>query len=233
MKKTRVKNGKKQPAAKSRAVKYLEKKKGLTKAQAEAFYKKEFHTFSARTRNYNKITGSNVKASELFLRKLKFGNTDDLIKEIDKIPTTNPKITKESAGGDIERYSKITISRTVYPAANAYYNAFFISLYTAGTGSNLRRIWNEFVKAVVKDTYKGEAEAAESVRAFWMAIDASNGLVPADSHLPDDWIITQENLDKLIKAIKDWSEDYQAANKGGAGAGADSNRRQVSATSGS
>ena len=233
MKKTRVKNGKKQPAAKSRTVKYLEKKKGLTKAQAEAFYKKEFRTFSARTRNYNKITGSNVKASELFLRKLKFGNTDDLIREIEKIPTTNPKTAKEAAGGDIERYSKITISRTVYPAANAYYNAFFISLYTAGAGSNLRRIWDYFAVAVTKDTYKKKDEADEAVKDFWRTIDASNGLVPADSHLPDDWIITRENLDKLIKAIKDWSEDYQAANKGGAGAGADSNRRQVSATSGS
>lgn len=230
MKKTRVKNGKKQPSAKSRTVKYLEKKRGMTKAQAEAFYKKEFRTFSARTRNYNKITGSNVAASELFLRKLKFGSSDDLIREIEKIPTTNPKVAKEVAGGDIERYSKITVSRTVYPAANAYYNAFFISLYTAGAGSNLRRIWNDFVLAVTKDTYK---KTNEAVKSFWKTIDESNGLVPADSHLPEDWIITRENLDKLIKDIKKWSEDYQAANKGGAGAGADSNRRQVSATSGS
>ena len=233
MKKTRVKNGKKQPSAKSRGITYLEKKKGMTKAQAEAFYKKEFRTFSAKTRNYKKVAGSKAEASELFLKKLKYGTSDDLIREIEKMPTTNPKVSKEKAGGDLERYSKTTISKSVYPAANAYYLSFIVALYTAGPGSNLRRIWNEFVTAVTKDTYKKADEAQKAVAGFWNTIDSSGGLVPADAGLPTDWIISQKNLKKLVSDISEWSEDYQAANKGGKGAGADSNRRQVSATSGS
>lgn len=248
MAKTRVKNGKKQGSAKARAIKYYERG-GMTTADATKRFTKEFRTFSAKFRNYKKVTKTTETAGEAFLRYQKYGKRDDLIREILKMPTTNPKVSKEEAGGDIERYSKTTLSAVSTAAANAYLNSFVISIQTAGKGSKLRRIWEDFIKDVrlqpsldrlkaatsekaIKEAGKAVTEAEQEIAAFWAEFDKlPRGFVSPNLIFPATWGITEKQVEKLVQDIKKWSDDYRDANRGGCGAGAD--RGFVSPTTGS
>lgn len=239
---TRVKNGKKAPGVKERAVNFYVRG-GMSKEAAQKRVNAEYRTVSARARNYRKITGSKVTNEQIYSKFVKFGAKDDVVREILKVPTTNPKITKEQAGGDIERYSKKTIQTAAYHSANAWLNSFTISIQTAGKGSNLRNIWEWFTHAAavapaeeearkILQTAKTEAEeeaakkivddAKKSEAKFWREFDRiPRGLVAADQAFPKDWDITEALVKELIEKLKKWSKDYENANKGGSGAGSD------------
>lgn len=210
---TRVKNGKKTSGIKERAVNYYVRG-GMTKEAAQKRVNAEYRTISARARNYRKITGSKATNEQIFSKFVKFGAKDDVVREILKVPTTNPKITKEQAGGDIARYSKKTIQTAAYYSANAWINSFTISIQTAGKDSNLRRIWFEFtIKA---------APTVKEADKFWQEFDRiPRGLVAADQAFPKDWDITETLVKELIEKLKKWSKDYENNAKGGGGAGAD------------
>lgn len=223
MAKTRVKNGKKQGSVKARAIKYYERG-GMTTADATKRFTKEFRTFSAQFRNYKKVTKTTETAGEMFLRYQKYGKRDDFIREILKMPTTNPKISKAEAGGDIERYSKTTLAAVSTAAANAYLNSFVVSIQTAGKGSRLRGIWERFVLEA--------APKKEDAAKFWAEFDKlPRGFVSPNLIFPMTWGITEKQVEKLVQDIKKWSDDYRDANRGGMGAGAD--RGFVSPTTGS
>lgn len=210
---TRVKNGKKAAGVKDRAVKFYVRG-GMTEETARKRVNAEYRTVSARARNYRKITGSKATNEQIYSKFVKFGAKDDVVREILKVPTTNPKITKAQAGGDIERYGKKTIQTAAHYSANAWLNSFAISIQTAGKGSNLRRIWEDFTEKV--------APTKENSAKFWQAFDRiPRGLVAADQAFPADWEITPEALQALVEALKAWSKDYEDANKGGKGAGSD------------
>lgn len=239
---TRVKNGKKTAGVKERAVRFY-MRWGMSEAGARNLVNSEYRTISARARNYRKITGSKVTNEQIYSKFVKFGAKDDVVREILKVPTTNPKITKAQAGGDIERYSKKTIRTAAYYSANAWLNSFTISIQTAGKGSNLRNIWEWFTRAVVVapaeeearkilQTAKTEAEeeAAQKIveddkksdAKFWREFDRiPRGLVAADQAFPKDWDITETLVKELVEKLKKWSKDYESANKGGKGAGSD------------
>lgn len=222
-KKTRVKNGKKQGSVKERAIKYYERG-GMTTADATKRFTKEFRTFSAQFRNYKKVTKTTETAGEVFLRYQKYGKRDDFIREILKMPTTNPKVSKAKAGGDIERYSKATIAVVSTAAANAYLNSFVVSIQTAGKESRLRGIWERFVLEA--------APKKEDAVKFWAEFDKlPRGFVSPNLIFPATWGITEKQVEKLVQDIKKWSDDYRDANRGGGGAGAD--RGFVSPTTGS
>ena len=210
---TRVKNGKKTAGVKERAVNFYVRG-GMSKEAAQKRVNAEYRTISARARNYRKITGSKATNEQIFSRFVKFGAKDDVVREILKVPTTNPKITKAQAGGDIERYSKKTIQTAAYYSANAWLNSFTISIQTAGKGSNLRRIWFDFTIRA--------AQTAKDAERFWREFDRiPRGLVAADQTFPKDWHITEPLVKWLIEKLKKWSKDYENANKGGRGAGSD------------
>ena len=239
---TRIKNGKKTAGVKERAVNFYVRG-GMSKEAAQKRVNAEYRTISARARNYRKITGSKATNEQIYTKFVKFGVKDDTVREILKVPTTNPKITKEQAGGDIERYSKKTIHTAAYYSANAWLNSFTISIQTAGKGSNLRSIWEWFTyeAAVVpaekelEETLRSEStreeglaaiaaveEAKKSVKKFWREFDRiPRGLVAADQAFPKDWDITEALVKELIEKLKKWSKDYENANKGGRGAGSD------------
>lgn len=239
---TRVKNGKKTAGVKERAVNFYVRG-GMTKEAAQKRVNAEYRTVSARARNYRKITGSKATNEQIYSKFVRFGAKDDTVREILKVPTTNPKVTKEQAGGDIERYSKKTIQTAAYYSANAWLNSFTVSIQTAGKGSNLRNIWEWFTNAVVVAPAEEEArkilqtakteeeeEAARDIIAsakkteakFWTEFDRiPRGLVAADQAFPKDWDITEALLKELIEKLKKWSKDYENANKGGKGAGSD------------
>lgn len=239
---TRVKNGKKTAGVKERAVRFY-MRWGMSEAGARKLVSSEYRTISARARNYRKITGSKVTNEQIYSKFVRFGAKDDFVREILKVPTTNPKIKKSQAGGDIERYSKKTIHTASYHSANAWLNSFTISIQTAGKGSNLRNIWEWFTRAVVVapaeeearkilQTAKTEAEeeaaqkivedAKKSEAKFWREFDRiPRGLVAADQAFPKDWDITETLVKELIEKFKKWSKDYESANKGGKGAGSD------------
>lgn len=210
---TRVKNGKKTAGVKERAVNFYVRG-GMTKEAAQKRVNAEYRTVSARARNYRKITGAKETNEQIFSKFVKFGAKDDVVREILKIPTTNPKITKTQAGGDIERYSKKTIQTAAYYSANAWLNSFTISIQTAGKGSNLRSIWEWFTQSA--------APSPEDSAKFWRVFDRiPRGLVAADQAFPKDWNITETLVKELIEKLKKWSKDYENANKGGRGAGSD------------
>lgn len=210
---TRVKNGKKTAGVKERAVNFYVRG-GMTKEAAQKRVNAEYRTVSARARNYRKITGSKETNEKIYSKFVKFGAKDDTVREILKIPTTNPKVTKAQAGGDIERYSKKTIQTAAYYSANAWLNSFTISIQTAGNGSNLRRIWFDFTMKAAP-TIKG-------AERFWREFDRiPRGFVAADQAFPKDWDITEALVKELIEKLKKWSKDYENANKGGIGAGSD------------
>lgn len=210
---TRVKNGKKTAGVKERAVNFYVRG-GMTKEAAQKRVNAEYRTVSARARNYRKITGSKATNEQIYSKFVKFGAKDDIVREIMKVPTTNPKITKEQAGGDIERYSKKTIQKAAYYSANAWLNSFTVSIQTAGKGSNLRSIWEWFTQST--------AHSPEDSAKFWQAFDRiPRGLVAADQAFPKDWDITEALVKELIEKLKKWSKDYENANKGGRGAGSD------------
>lgn len=239
---TRVKNGKKASGIKERAVNYYVRG-GMTKEAAQKRVNAEYRTISARARNYRKITGSKATNEQIYSKFVKFGAKDDVVREILKVPTTNPKITKEQAGGDIARYSKKTIQTAAYYSANAWLNSFTISIQTSGKDSYLRRIWEWFTNAVVvvpaeeearkilqKAKTEAEEEAARDIIAsakkseakFWEDFDRiPRGLVAADQAFPRDWDITETLVKELIEKLKRWSKDYENNAKGGRGAGAD------------
>lgn len=239
---TRVKNGKKTAGVKERAVNFYVRG-GMSKEASQKRVNAEYRTVSARARNYRKVTGSKVKNEDIYWKFVRFGKKDDEIRQILAVPTTNPKITKAQAGGDIERYSKKTIQSAAYYSANSWLNSFTISIQTAGKGSNLRNIWETFTKAVVVapaeekawkilQTAKTEAEkeaaqkivdnAKKSEAKFWREFDRiPRGLVAYDQSFPKDWDITDEALKALVDELKAWSKDYENANKGGKGAGSD------------
>lgn len=239
---TRVKNGKKTAGVKERAVNFYVRG-GMTREAAQKRVNAEYRTISARARNYRKITGSKATNEQIYSKFVKFGAKDDVVREILKVPTTNPKITKEQAGGDIERYSKKTIQTAAYYSANAWLNSFTISIQTAGKDSNLRRIWEWFTYETVvvpaekelEDVLRSEStreeglaaiadveEAKKSVEKFWREFDRiPRGLVAADQAFPKDWNITEPLVKELIEKLKKWSKDYENANKGGSGAGSD------------
>lgn len=239
---TRVKNGKKTAGVKERAVRFY-MRWGMSEAGARNLVNSEYRTISARARNYRKITGAKVTNEQIYSKFVKFGAKDDVVREILKIPTTNPKIAKAQAGGDIERYSKKTIQTVAYYSANAWLNSFTISIQTAGKGSNLRSIWEWFTNAVVVvpaeeearkilQTAKTEAEeeaakkivddAKKSEARFWREFDRiPRGLVAADQAFPKYWDITETLVKELVDKLKKWSKDYENANKGGRGAGSD------------
>lgn len=239
---TRVKNGKKTVGVKERAVNYYVRG-GMTKEAAQKRVNAEYRTISARARNYRKITGSKATNEQIFSKFVKFGAKDDVVREILKVPTTNPKITKEQAAGDIERYSKKTIQIAAYYSANAWLNSFTISIQTAGKDSNLRRIWEWFTNAVVVAPAEEEAQkilqtakteegkifaqelidnAKKKIAKFWQEFDRiPRGLIAADQAFPKDWDITEPLVKELIKKLQKWSKDYQNNAKGGSGAGAD------------
>lgn len=222
-KKTRVKNGKKQGSVKARSIKYYERG-GMPTADATKRFTKEFRTFSAQFRNYKKVTKTTETAGEAFLRYQKYGKRDDFIREILKMPTTNPKVSKAKAGGDIERYSKTTIAVVSTAAANAYLNSFVVSIQTAGKGSRLRGIWERFVLEA--------APKKEDAAKFLAEFDKlPRGFVSPNLIFPATWGITEKQVEKLVHDIKKWSDDYRDANRGGGGAGAD--RGFVSPTTGS
>lgn len=210
---TRVKNGKKTAGVKERAVNFYVRG-GMSKEAAKKRVNAEYRTISARARNYRKITGAKATNEQIYSKFVKFGAKDDVVREILKVPTTNPKITKEQAGGDIERYRKKTIQTAAYYSANAWLNSFTISIQTAGTGSNLRRIWFDFtIKA---------APTIKDAERFWREFDIiQRGLVASDQAFPKDWDITKELVKELVEKLKKWSKDYENANKGGRGAGSD------------
>lgn len=238
----RVKNGKKTVGVKERAVNFYVRG-GMTKEAAQKRVNAEYRTVSARARNYRKITGSKVTNEQIYSKFVKFGSKDDTVREILKVPTTNPKITKAQAGGDIERYSKKTIQTAAYYSANAWLNSFTVSIQTAGKGSNLRNIWEWFTYAAavvpaekkalkILQTAKTKAEeeeaqkifddAIKSEARFWREFDRiPRGLVAADQAFPKDWDITEPLVKELIEKLKKWSKDYENANKGGSGAGSD------------
>lgn len=210
---TRVKNGKKTAGVKERAVNFYVRG-GMAKEAAKKRVNAEYRTVSARARNYRKITGSKVTNEQIYSKFVKFGAKDDVVREILKVPTTNPKITKEQAGGDIERYSKKTIQTAAYYSANAWLNSFAISIQTAGNGSNLRRIWFDFTI--------NAAPTIKDAERFWREFDRiPRGLIAADQAFPKDWNITEALVKELVAKIKKWSKDYENANKGGRGAGSD------------
>lgn len=210
---TRVKNGKKTAGVKERAVNFYVRG-GMAKEAAQKRVNAEYRTVSARARNYRKITGSKVTNEQIYSKFVKFGAKDDVVREILKVPTTNPKITKEQAGGDIERYSKKTIQIAAYYSANAWLNSFTVSIQTAGKGSNLRRIWFDFTI--------NAAPTIKDAERFWREFDRiPRGLVAADQAFPKDWNITEALVKELVAKIKKWSKDYENANKGGRGAGSD------------
>lgn len=239
---TRVKNGKKTAGVKERAVNFYVRG-GMSKEAAQKRVNVEYRTISARARNYRKITGAKATNEQIFSKFVKFGAKDDVVREILKVPTTNPKITKAQAGGDIERYSKKTIQIAAYYSANAWLNSFTISIQTAGKGSNLRSIWEWFTRAVVVAPAEEEAQeilqtakteegkifaqelidnAKKKVSKFWREFDRiPRGLVAADQAFPKDWDITESLVKELVAKIKKWSKDYENANKGGSGAGSD------------
>lgn len=239
---TRVKNGKKTAGVKERAVNFYVRG-GMTKEAAQKRANAEYRTVSARARNYRKITGSKVTNEQIFSKFVKFGAKDDVVREILKVPTTNPKITKAQAGGDVERYSKKTIQIAAYYSANAWLNSFTVSIQTAGKGSNLRNIWEWFTHAAVVAPAEEEARkilqtakteegkifaqelidnAKEKARKFWREFDRiPRGLVAADQAFPKDWDITEVLVKELVEKLKKWSKDYENANKGGSGAGSD------------
>lgn len=237
---TRVKNGKKTAGVKERAVNFYVRG-GMTKEAAQKRVNAEYRTVSARARNYRKITGSKETNEKIYSKFVKFGTKDDTAREILKIPTTNPKITKAQAGGDIERYSKKTIKTAAYYSANAWLNSFTISIQTAGKGSNLRNIWEWFTHSVVvapaeeaarkilqiANTEEEVAQkiidnAEKSEAKFWREFDRiPRGLVAADQAFPKDWNITEDLVKELVEKLKKWSKDYENANKGGRGAGSD------------
>ena len=240
---TRVKNGKKTVGVNERAVNFYVRG-GMTKEAAQKRVNAEYRTVSARARNYRKITGSKVTNEQIYSKFVKFGAKDDVVREILKIPTTNPKITKAQAGGDIERYSKKTIQTAAYYSANAWLNSFTVSIQTAGKGSNLRSIWEWFTNAVVVTPAEEEAgkilqqakvtktdenmaaaiiEGAKRREArFWREFDRiPRGLVAANQAFPKDWDITETLVKELVEKLKKWSNDYENANKGGRGAGSD------------
>lgn len=237
---TRVKNGKKTVGVKERAVNFYVRG-GMTKEAAQKRVNAEYRTISARARNYRKITGAKATNDQIFSKFVKFGAKDDVVREILKVPTTNPKITKAQAGGDIERYSKKTIQTAAYYSANAWLNSFTISIQTAGKGSNLRNIWEWFTHAAVVapaeeaarkilQIANEEEEVAEKIvdnakkseAKFWREFDRiPRGLVAADQAFPKDWNITEALVKELIEKLKKWSKDYENANKGGRGAGSD------------
>lgn len=210
---TRVKNGKKAAGVKERAVNYYVRG-GMTKEAAKKRVNVEYRTISARARNYRKITGSKATNEQIFSKFVKFGAKDDVVREILKVPTTNPKVTKEQAGGDIERYSKKTIQTAAYYSANAWLNSFTISIQTAGKDSNLRRIWEWFTQSA--------APSPEYSAKFWQEFDRiPRGLIAADQAFPKDWDITEPLVKELVKKLQKWSKDYENNAKGGSGAGAD------------
>lgn len=210
---TRVKNGKKTAGVKERAVNFYVRG-GMSKEAAQKRVNTEYRTISARARNYRKITGSKETNEKIYSKFVKFGAKDDTVREILKVPTTNPKITKAQAGGDIERYSKKTIQTAAYYSANAWLNSFTISIQTAGNGSNLRRIWFDFTI--------NAAPTIKYAERFWREFDRiPRGLVAADQAFPKDWDITETLVKELIEKLKKWSKDYENANKGGRGAGSD------------
>lgn len=239
---TRVKNGKRTAGVKERAVKFYIRW-GMSEAGARKLVNSEYRTISARARNYRKITGSKVTNEQIYSKFVRFGAKDDVVREILKVPTTNPKIAKSQAGGDIERYSKKTIQIASYYSANAWLNSFTISIQTAGKGSNLRNIWEWFTHAAVVAPAEEEAReilqtakteegkifaqelidnAKEKARKFWREFDRiPRGLVAADQAFPKDWNITETLVKELIEKLKKWSKDYENANKGGRGAGSD------------
>lgn len=237
---TRVKNGKKTAGVKDRAVNFYVRG-GMSKEVAQKRVNAEYRTISARARNYRKITGSKETNEKIYSKFVKFGAKDDVVREILKIPTTNPKITRAQAGGDIERYSKKTIQTAAYYSANAWLNSFTISIQTAGKGSNLRSIWEWFTHSVVvapaeeaarkilqiANTEEEVAQkiidnAEKSEAKFWREFDRiPRGLVAADQAFPKDWDITETLVKELIEKLKKWSKDYENANKGGRGAGSD------------
>lgn len=239
---TRVKNGKKTAGVKERAVNFYVRG-GMTKEAAQKRANAEYRTVSARARNYRKITGAKATNEQIFSKFVKFGAKDDTVREILKVPTTNPKITKAQAGGDIERYSKKTIQIAAYYSANAWLNSFTVSIQTAGKGSNLRNIWEWFTHAAVVAPAEEEARkilqtakteegkifaqelidnAKEKAIKFWREFDRiPRGLVAADQAFPKDWNITETLVKELIEKLKKWSKDYENANKGGRGAGSD------------
>lgn len=214
---------------------------GMTKEAAKKRVNAEYRTVSARARNYRKITGAKATNEQIFSKFVKFGAKDDTVREILKIPTTNPKITKTQAGGDIERYSKKTIQTAAYYSANAWLNSFTMSIQTAGKGSNLRNIWEWFTHAVVvapaeeaarkilqiANTEEEVAQkivdnAEKSEAKFWREFDRiPRGLVATDQAFPKDWDITEALVKELVSKLKKWSKDYENANKGGRGAGSD------------
>lgn len=210
---TRVKNGKKTAGVKERAVNFYVRG-GMSKEAAQKRVNAEYRTISARARNYRKITGAKETNEQIYSKFVKFGAKDDVVREILKVPTTNPKITKAQAGGDIERYSKKTIQTAAYYSANAWLNSFTISIQTAGKGSNLRSIWEWFTQSA--------APSPEDSAKFWREFDRiPRGLVAADQAFPKDWDITEPLVKELIEKLKKWSKDYENANKGGKGAGSD------------
>lgn len=210
---TRVENGKKAAGVKERAVNYYVRG-GMTKEAAQKRVNAEYRTISARARNYRKITGSKATNEQIFSKFVKFGAKDDIVREILKVPTTNPKITKGQAGGDIERYSKKTIQTAAYYSANAWLNSFTISIQTAGKDSNLRRIWEWFTQSA--------APSPKDSAKFWQEFDRiPRGLIAADQAFPKDWNITEPLVKELIKKLQKWSKDYENNAKGGSGAGAD------------
>ena len=237
---TRIRNGKKTVGVKERAVNFYVRG-GMTKEAAQKRVNAEYQTISARARNYRKITGSKATNDQIFSKFVKFGAKDDVVREILKVPTTNPKITKAQAGGDIERYSKKTIQTAAYYSANAWLNSFTISIQTAGKGSNLRNIWEWFTHAAVVapaeeaaqkilQIANDENEVAEKIvdnakkseAKFWREFDRiPRGLVAADQAFPKDWDITEALVKELVEKLKKWSKDYENANKGGRGAGSD------------
>lgn len=239
---TRVKNGKKTAGVKERAVNFYVRG-GMTREAAQKRVNAEYRTVSARARNYRKITGSKATNEQIYSKFVRFGAKDDTVRAILKVPTTNPKITKEQAGGDLERYGKKTIQTAAYYSANSWLNSFTISIQTAGKGSNLRNIWEWFTHAAavvpaeeaarkILQTAKTEAEeeaaekiiddAKKSEAKFWREFDRiPRGLVAADQAFPKDWDITEKLVKELIERLKKWSKDYENANKGGSGAGSD------------
>lgn len=244
---TRVKNGKKTAGVKERAVNFYVRG-GMTKESAQKRVNAEYRTVSARARNYRKVTGSKAKNEDIYWKFVRFGKKDDEIRHILAVPTTNPKITKSQAGGDIERYSKKTVQTSSYYSANSWLNSFTISIQTAGKGSNLRNIWETFTRAVVVAPAEEEAQeilqtakteegkifaqelidnAKKKVAKFWREFDRiPRGLVAADQAFPKDWDITDEALKALVDELKAWSKDYENANKGGKGAGSDGHHIQ-------
>ena len=240
---TRVKNGKKTAGVKERAVNFYVRG-GMAKEAAQKRVNAEYRTVSARARNYRKITGSKTTNEQIYSKFVKFGAKDDTVREILKVPTTNPKITKAQAGGDIERYSKKTIQIAAYYSANVWLNSFTISIQTAGKNSNLRRIWEWFTNAVVivpaeeeakkilqqKKVTKADEDMASAIiegakrreTKFWREFDRiPSGLVAADQAFPKYWNITEALVKELVEKLKKWSKDYENANKGGRGAGSD------------